>query len=172
VNKLQRIGDLRIIMFLILLLLVLYSVVGSYQESLPDDYATLVTQAYQTRQPFLVPYNTILISPGSSQNLRAAVYGNYEHFNSYHLGLSCLDQVNSPYLAYFTFTHFPRYIHAEQGRVTVIDMTLAIPRNARPTTYLCRLELGNPVPAQGFAQARTSMLGTKEIYIVVMPQRL
>ncbi|MBS3127884.1 hypothetical protein J4410_01970 [Candidatus Woesearchaeota archaeon] len=171
-HPLHRLGDLRFILFFILLLLVLYTVVGS-QETLPsDDYRSLVSAAYQDKNPFLVPYTTLTISQGSSQTLRAALYGQFEQYQEYHLGLSCVDQQQSPYLADFTFAHFPQYVHVPQGRVTLLEMVLAVPLHAKLTAYLCRLELGHPVPAQGYAQARTNILASKDIYIFVVPRNV
>ena len=107
------------IIFLILLLLVIYSVVGSYDNPEPDDRSALVDNIYGPKAALLVPYDTLILKQGDSTNLRIAVLNTEYDDTEFHLGIGCVDQYRPQQMADFTLSHFPDHVIVDKGNVTV-----------------------------------------------------
>lgn len=155
-------NDLRIILFIILTLLIVYSAFGLYDELSPDSREALIDRSYQARSPLLVPYDTIILSRGKSTELNIALFNQAYLNGNFHLGLSCVDQYTPSKQGGFTLSHFPSHAHVPLGKAEVVSLTLAVPISARASTYFCRIELGHP-------EIGIPIIASKQFSLIILP---
>ena len=164
-KNLANIGDLRLIIFLILFLLVLYTVVGTYQTPLPDSPSSLVDSI--DHAPLFLPYETLLLHQDSTESIHMILSNQYyKEYPTFHLSIVCVDQYHPQSPADFSLFSFPEMINVSYGTFKITDMTLAVPLHAKITTYLCRIELEHP-NTEG--PSYTSLIASENLYIDVLP---